>query len=105
LVFIYGHKLRTASRDSRAQPKPQPSQKIPKDTTKLTWKTGGLLSLTFNQAASATGPAGGDKSALSLKFPRSNLYAFYQDGRRSWDNFLNLQYGVATRPASVPGRQ
>jgi hypothetical protein len=68
--------------------------KDPNDTTKQTWKTGGLLSLTFNQAALSNWSAGGDKSALSLN-SLVNLYAFYQDGRRSWDNFLNLQYGIA----------
>jgi len=60
----------------------------------MTWKTGGLLSLTFNQAALSNWSAGGDKSALSLN-SLANLYAFYVDGRRSWDNFLNAQYGIA----------
>ncbi|HEY4108368.1 DUF3078 domain-containing protein [Puia sp.] len=68
--------------------------KDPNDTTKQTWKTGGLLSLTFNQAALSNWSAGGDKSALSLN-ALVNLYAFYVDGRRSWDNFLNIQYGIA----------
>jgi hypothetical protein len=68
--------------------------KDPHDTTKMTWKTGGLLSLTFNQAALSNWSAGGDKSALSLN-SIVNLYAFYVDGRRSWDNFLNAQYGIA----------
>lgn len=68
--------------------------KDPKDTTKMTWKTGGLLSLTFNQAALSNWSAGGDKSAISLN-TLANLYAFYLDGRRSWDNFLNIQYGIA----------
>jgi len=68
--------------------------KDPNDTTKQTWKTGGLLSLTFNQAALSNWSAGGDKSALSLN-SLVNLYAFYVDGRRSWDNFLNAQYGLA----------
>jgi hypothetical protein len=68
--------------------------KDPNDTTKMTWKTGGLLSLTFNQAALSNWSAGGDKSALSLN-SLVNLYAFYTDGRRSWDNFLNMQYGIA----------
>src|SRR5579872_5825601 len=68
--------------------------KDPDDTTKMTWKTGGLFSLTFNQAALSNWSAGGDKSALSLN-SLLNLYAFYTDGRRSWDNFLNLQYGIA----------
>jgi hypothetical protein len=68
--------------------------KDPKDTTKMTWKTGGLYNLTFNQAALSNWSAGGDKSALSLN-TMLNLYAFYLDGRRSWDNTLNVQYGIA----------
>jgi len=68
--------------------------KDPNDTVKMTWKTGGLMSLTFNQAALSNWSAGGDKSAISLN-ALGNLYAFYNDGRRSWDNFLNVQYGIA----------
>jgi hypothetical protein len=68
--------------------------KDPKDTTKMTWKTGGLYTLTFNQAALSNWAAGGDKFAVSLN-TQLNLYAFYLDGRRSWDNLLNVQYGVA----------
>ncbi|HEX3934832.1 MAG TPA: DUF3078 domain-containing protein [Puia sp.] len=68
--------------------------KDPNDTTKMTWKTGGMVSVTFNQAALSNWSAGGDKSALSLN-ALGDLYAFYQDGRRSWDNFLNAQYGIA----------
>src|ERR1700678_2077339 len=62
--------------------------KDPKDTTKMTWKTGGLINMTFNQAQLSNWSAGGDKSAISLN-SFLNLYAFYSDGRRSWDNFLN----------------
>jgi hypothetical protein len=68
--------------------------KDPNDTTKMTWKTGGMVSITFNQAALSNWSAGGDKSAISLN-AIGNLYAFYADGRRSWDNFLNAQYGFA----------
>lgn len=67
--------------------------KDPNDTTKQTWKTGGLYNLNFNQAALSNWAAGGDKSALSLSTLLS-LYAYYQDGRRSWDNSLNLAYGI-----------
>ena len=69
--------------------------KDPKDTTKMTWKTGGLFSLTFNQAALSNWAAGGDKSAISLN-SILNLYAYYLNGRHSWDNFLNAQYGMAS---------
>jgi len=67
--------------------------KDPNDTTKMTWKTGGLYNLNFNQAALSNWSAGGDKSALSLS---TNLimYAYYKDGRRSWDNNLTLAYGI-----------
>jgi Protein of unknown function (DUF3078) len=68
--------------------------KDPNDTTKMTWKTGGLYNLTFNQAALSNWAAGGDKSALSLN-TLLNLYAFYANGRHSWDNMLTLAYGIA----------
>jgi hypothetical protein len=67
--------------------------KDPDDTTKQTWKTGGLYNLNFNQAALSNWAAGGDKSSLSLSTLLS-VYAFYSDGRRSWDNSLNLAYGI-----------
>jgi Protein of unknown function (DUF3078) len=67
--------------------------KDPKDTTKMTWKTGGLYNLTFSQAALSNWSAGGDKSALSLN-TLLNAYAYYANGRNSWDNMLVLAYGV-----------
>jgi hypothetical protein len=69
--------------------------KDPNDTTKMTWKTGGLFNLTFNQAELSNWAAGGDKSALSLN-TLLNLYAYYSDGRRSWDNNLLTAYGLTS---------
>lgn len=69
--------------------------KDPKDTTKMTWKTGGLFNLTFNQAALSNWAAGGDKSALSLN-TLLNLYAYYTNGKISWDNFLLAAYGLTS---------
>jgi hypothetical protein len=77
--------------------------KDPKDTIKMTWKTGGLYNLTFNQAALSNWSAGGDKSALSLS-TLLNVYAFYLDGRRSWDNNLTLAYGM-TNTTSLGSRK
>jgi hypothetical protein len=68
--------------------------KDPNDTTKQTWKTGGLFNVNFNQAALSNWSAGGDKSAISLA-SLLYLYAFYTDGRHNWDNSLNLAYGFA----------
>ena len=67
--------------------------KDPNDTIKMTWKTGGLYNLNFNQAALSNWAAGGDNSALSLSTLLS-VYAFYKDGKRSWDNSLDLAYGI-----------
>src|SRR5579859_2494903 len=67
--------------------------KDPNDTTKRTWKTGGLYNLNFNQAALSNWSAGGDNSSLSLSTLLS-LYAFYTNGRHSWDNSLDLAYGM-----------
>ncbi|MFI5152148.1 MAG: DUF3078 domain-containing protein [Chitinophagales bacterium] len=66
--------------------------KDPNDTIPKIWKTGGLFSLTFNQAALSNWSAGGDASAISLS---SSLlaYAFYKQNRHSWDNTLSLAYG------------
>jgi len=69
--------------------------KDPNDTTKMTWKTGGLFNLTFNQAALSNWAAGGDKSALSLN-TLLNLYAYYTNGKNSWDNFLLAAYGMTS---------
>ncbi len=66
--------------------------KDPKDTIKMTWKTGGLYNLTFNQAALSNWSAGGDKSAISLSSLLS-VYAYYANGKHSWDNTLDLAYG------------
>jgi hypothetical protein len=68
-------------------------KKDPADTIPQTWKTGGLFNVNFNQAALSNWAAGGDKSSLSLSSLLS-VYAFYKDGRRSWDNTLDLAYGI-----------
>jgi hypothetical protein len=76
--------------------------KDPKDTTKMTWKTGGLFNLTFNQAALSNWAAGGDKSAISLN-TLLNLYAYYANGKASWDNFMTGAYGL-TNTTSLGSR-
>jgi hypothetical protein len=67
--------------------------KDPNDTIPQIWKIGGLYTLNFNQAALSNWAAGGDKSSLSLSTLLS-LYAFYKEGRRSWDNTLDMGYGI-----------
>lgn len=68
-------------------------EKNPADTIPKTWKTGGLFSLTANQGALSNWAAGGDKSTLSLSSILS-VYAYYKKGKNSWDNTLDLAYGI-----------
>lgn len=63
------------------------------DTAVKTWKTGGLFNLNVNQGTLSNWAAGGDKSTFSLT-SFLNLYAFYKKGKHSWDNNLDLAYGM-----------
>jgi hypothetical protein len=68
-------------------------QKDPNDTIPKLWKKGALLSLNFNQASQTNWAAGGDKSSLALS-TFFNGYAFYKKGKNSWDNTIDLAYGI-----------
>lgn len=70
-------------------------KKDPADTLPRKWKTGGLYNLNFTQAALSNWSAGGDKSAISLSTLLST-YAFYKQGKNSWDNTLDLAYGLVS---------
>lgn len=63
------------------------------DTSSKLWKKGGALSLTVNQGSLSNWSAGGDNFSFSLNSNLS-LYAFYKKEKNSWDNSLDLAYGV-----------
>lgn len=63
------------------------------DTTIKKWKTGGLFNLNINQGSLSNWSAGGDKFSFSLNAYLS-LYAFYKKDKHSWDNSLDMAYGV-----------
>lgn len=63
------------------------------DTIPKIWKKGGLFSLNINQGSLSNWAAGGDEFSFSLN-AFTNLYAFYKKGKHSWDNTLDLAYGV-----------
>lgn len=68
-------------------------KKDPNDTTQRTWKTGGIFNLNINQGSLSNWAAGGDKFSFSLN-SYLNLYAFYKKNKHSWDNNLDLAYGI-----------
>jgi hypothetical protein len=68
-------------------------KKDPNDTIPARWKTGGLFNLNINQGSLSNWSAGGDKFSFSLNAYLS-MYAFYKKDRHSWDNTIDLAYGV-----------
>lgn len=67
--------------------------KDPKDTARKTWKLGGLFNLNINEGSLSNWSAGGDKFSFSLN-AYLNVFAFYKKNKSSWDNNLDLAYGI-----------
>lgn len=67
--------------------------KNPNDTATKTWKLGGLFNLNINQGTLSNWSAGGDKFSFSLN-SYLNVFAFYKKNKNSWDNSLDLAYGI-----------
>jgi hypothetical protein len=68
-------------------------KKDDKDTTVQIWKKGGFINLNINQGSLSNWSAGGEKFSFSLN-ASLNLFAFYKKDKNSWDNSLDLAYGV-----------
>ncbi|RKE04268.1 DUF3078 domain-containing protein [Marinifilum flexuosum] len=56
------------------------------------WKKGGMISISFSQT-SLTNWSGGGDNAISTN-SQLNLFANYNKGKNSWENKLNLEYGL-----------
>jgi len=67
--------------------------KDPKDTAQKKWKLGGLVNLNINEGSLSNWSAGGDKFSFSLN-AYLNVFAFYKKNKNSWDNNLDLAYGI-----------
>jgi hypothetical protein len=61
------------------------------DTTRL-WTTGGKASLSFTQVTLTNWAAGGENSMGGNSF--LNLYAKMLKGKSTWDNMLDMSYGL-----------
>lgn len=66
--------------------------KTQKSDTLSGWKTGGMISLNFSQVSLTNWSAGGENS-ISLN-ALTNLFANYKKGNSTWDNTLDLGYGL-----------
>ena len=73
------------------------------DTSKKTWKKGGVVGFNLAQTSLSNWAAGGDKFSLSVN-AIINLYAFYKQGRSSWDNTIDFTAGYI-KTTSLGGRK
>ncbi len=62
--------------------------------TDTTWKKGGGAILNFNQTSLSNWAAGGESNLSSTLL--TNFYANYKFKTATWDNTLNLNYGLIT---------
>lgn len=62
------------------------------DTTSKIWKKGGSYGLNISQGSLSNWAAGGDDFSLAVNSVL-NLYAFYKNGKHSWDNTLDFNLG------------
>ena len=93
LLFIINTKAQDATVKDLKKEAEKTIAKDPKDTTQKKWKTGGIFNLNINQGSLSNWAAGGDKFSFSLN-SYLNLYAFYKKNKNSWDNSLDLAYGI-----------
>jgi len=93
LLFTINTKAQDATVKDLKKEAEKTIAKDPKDTTQKKWKTGGIFNLNINQGSLSNWAAGGDKFSFSLN-SYLNLYAFYKKNKNSWDNSLDLAYGI-----------
>lgn len=67
-------------------------KKDPADTTQKKWKLGGQYAINVSQGSLNNWAAGGDDFSLSINSVL-NLFAFYKEGKHSWDNTLDFNLG------------
>lgn len=63
------------------------------------WEKGGLTTLTFNQVSLSNWAAGGENAITTTAF--MNLFANYKKEDLTWDNSLDLGYGI-TKQGDAP---
>ena len=57
------------------------------------WKKGGIFNVNIGQGSQSNWAAGGDDFTFTVN-SSVGLFSFYKKGRYSWDNTLDLNYGL-----------
>jgi hypothetical protein len=78
-------------------------KKNPDDTLPSLWRKGGVFGLNIAQGSLSNWAAGGDNFSLSLN-SIFNYYAFYKNGKKSWDNTIDFNLGYV-RTTSLGSRK
>lgn len=73
------------------------------DTIPRKWRKGGLYNINLAQGSLKNWAAGGDDFSLSVN-SILNLFAFYKEGKHSWDNTFDFNLGYV-RTTSLGGRK
>ena len=68
------------------------AQTEPATTADTSWKCGGLGAINFNQVSFSNWAAGGENSISGAAY--LSLFGNYAKDRKSWDNQLDLAYGL-----------
>jgi hypothetical protein len=58
----------------------------------ISWRRGGIYNLNLAQGSLSNWAAGGDDFSLTVT-SYFNLYSYYKEGRNSWDNTLDFNFG------------
>lgn len=92
LVFLYAT---TSAQDQTVKSLKEESSKTIKkeaDTSQRRWRKGGIYNLNLAQGSLNNWAAGGDEFSLSIT-SYLNLYSFFREGKHSWDNTLDFNFG------------
>ena len=96
LLFLLAYSMFCYSQDENVKKLRSESdrsiKKDPNDTIPKAWRKGGLLSINVAQGSLSNWAAGGEDFALAVNSLLS-LYAFYKNGKHSWDNTFDFNLG------------
>ncbi|HPE99227.1 MAG: DUF3078 domain-containing protein [Bacteroidales bacterium] len=89
--FIVAFMLISATMFAQVTDKESDLRKLNADTTEG-WKKGGMFTVAFSQVSLSNWAAGGENSFSGNSIV--NSFANYKKGKISWDNTLDLGYGI-----------
>jgi len=90
-IFILFLLLLSAASFAQVTDKETDLRKLNSDTTEG-WKKGGMFTIAFSQVSLSNWAAGGENSFSGNSLV--NTFANYKKGKISWDNTLDLGYGI-----------